>query len=278
MIFDALLALDLPATLGPPLPTPALDGLERWLFTGRWLRRVSTCTLSAGAVLARSLTALRTLGPWTLTLQDDAAVTLALPLASPDWGVAPASWPERLPARWTTEPCDFQLQATRIAEHCATAITVRHQPRHADEAGALVAAVRVAWSVPQDPDPGSAEARLGATLGSEAALGRLRDGLARHGEQTLDALAAALAEAFPGAVPASHHDVRVLHGIADDPNAFSDRLAGLGSDATGLLPGITARVLLSGRPWSALDARGVPGRIDGGRFHPNTLTQVTHAL
>jgi len=278
VIFDGLLALDLPATPGPPLETPTLEGLERWLFTGRWHRRASTCAVSSGAVLARVLTTLRAQGTWHFRLQDDAGVLLDLPLASPKWGQDPASWPERLPPRWTDQPCDFQLLAHRVEGHAAEAISVRFQPRHDVEHGALVAAVRLAWSPPQDPDPTQATRDLLVTLGNDGALLALAGALGARGEGRLAALGQGLSARFGAASWSGDGQVRTLHGLGGDANAFSDLLAGLGPDAAHLAAAIEARLAHSARSWPALDVRGVPGRLQEGVFHPNTLREVTHAL
>lgn len=278
MIFDGLLAVDLPATPGPPLETSSLDGLNRWLFTGRWHQRTSTCALSSGAVLARVLATLREQGPWTFTLRDDAGVLLDLPLASPDWGVAPASWPERLPRAWTTQPCDFQLLANRVDGHTAEAITVRFQPRHEVETGALVAAVRLAWSVPLPEEAAHRQRDLLVTLESDDALDALAQTLRRRGEARLHALADGLAARCGGPAHVLAPQVHTLWGLAEAPNAFADLLAGLGDDATQLAAELERRLSFSTRSWPALDARGVPGRLQRGVFHPNTLREVSDAL
>jgi len=278
VIFDGLLAVDLPATPGPPLATSSLDGLNRWLFTGRWHRRASTCALSSGAVLARVLTTLREQGTWTLSVQDDAGVLLDLPLASKDWGVAPASWPERLPAAWTLQPCDFQLLAQRVDGHTAEAITVRFQPRHEAETGALVAAVRLAWSVPLPEDEAQRNRDLLHTLDSDDALDHLARTLRLRGEARLRALADGLSARSGGPAHLLAPQVHTLAGLAEAPNAFSDLLAGLGDDAARLAAEVERRLSFSTRSWPALDARGVPGRLQRGVFHPNTLREVSDAL
>jgi hypothetical protein len=278
VIFEGLLALDLPATLGPPLSTPTLEGLERWLFTGRWHRRASTCTLSSAVVLARVLAVLHEQGSWNLTLRDDAQVLLDLPLASPSWGESPSSWPERLPPEWTRQPCDFQLSGTRTGGYSAQALTLRYQPRHEAESGALVAALRLAWSVPADEDSEQAERDRDITLRHEGRLLELSGRIEAQGLAALTSLGDGLTARFPDSAASLHHSVRVMHGLAQQPNAFSDLLEGLGSDALLLAKAVEIRARKSRRSWPARNARGVPGRLQAGRFHANTLQETPDAL
>ncbi len=278
MIFEALLVQDLPATLGPPVVTPFLEGLDRWLFSGHWRRRKASCALSSGAVLARSLAALRALGRWELAIKDDAGVLLDLPLASPRWGEDPASWPERLPEAWTADPCDFQLQATRQEAEAAEVVHLRFAPRHEADAGALVAAIRVAWRPACPADPEALSRRALATVAHERRLGALDQALSARGGALAGALAAALHDRFGGPPATWDPAVRVLHGLDEDPAPFADRLAGFDDDSLALAAVVSARVAASPIRRLAIDRRGVPGHVQAGRFTPNTAREVADAL
>ncbi len=278
MLFDALLALDLPATLGPPLPTPLLEGLEQWLFEGRWHRRRATCTLSAGVVLARCLGALREVGPFELALRSDAEELVELPLASPSWGEPPASWPERLPPRWTTQPCDFALSASRVVDHASEAVHLRFQPRHVREAGGLVAAVRVAWSVPPREDQAATQRDLAHTLRGARELRDLEDRTERRGERLAEALARALESRFGTGRASWQGRVVLAHGLSEAPERFDDLLAGLSDDARHLCAGVEGLAAATRAEFAAVDERGIPGRLRGGTFTPNTLQERTDAL
>lgn len=128
MIHDALLCLDLPAHLGPPLPTRALKGLENLLFTGRWATRRATTSVSTAAMLARSLAALRGLGFAEVHVMDDAGTVLDSAIAAlPGDGTR---WPEALPPAWTEEPCALTVRAARSGDGVRAVATLRLTPRH----------------------------------------------------------------------------------------------------------------------------------------------------
>jgi hypothetical protein len=264
MLYDALITLDLPQQVGPPLPTGLWDGLERLLFTGSWSRRAATCTLSSAAVLAGCHAALRALppdGPPTLQVVDDAGELLDLS-ASPDrWGAEPARWAEILPPRWTDEPCAFRLRASFEEGGFAVVVLLRHTPRHDLEHAALGGALRVLWA------PESADERLTRrVVGAGTRLARL---LQLEGDRLVAALTDALRARF-GAEPSHRGQVVVPIG---DARGFGDLLQGFPERATAALAPIADT--LEGW-WPALAADGVEGRWREGEFVPTA--EVAHVV
>lgn len=120
MLLELLLAVPLP-TLGPvALPTPLLDGLENFLFTGRFATQQAEVTVSAGAALARLLQAARALDPsGRCMLFPDAQEPLLLlepeaPL--PDLAELPEGWQKglsegSLTCHGRTDTLEFSLSA-----------------------------------------------------------------------------------------------------------------------------------------------------------------------
>lgn len=257
MLYDALLTLDLPHRVGPPLPTGFWDGCERLLFTGVWARRAATCTLSSAAVLAGCHAALRTLpaeGPPAFRVVDDGGELLDLSAAPERWGEAPDPWAEVLPPRWTEEPCAFRIRATFEEGGFAVVVLLRHAPRHDLEHAALSGAVRVLWA------PEATDERLARRVtGAGARLARL---LSLEGDRVTRALADALEARF-GAAPTARDRVVVL---ADGPGGgFGDLLDGFPERATAAVRPIASA--LDGW-WPALAADGIEGRWRDGVFVP----------
>lgn len=262
MIYDALLTVALPSTAGPPLPTDWLDGFERMLFHGRWSRRVATCDLASATVLARCHAALRDVPHTGLAIDGDADELLSLRIAPPGWG-RPDPWAERLPPRWTTEPCDFRLRTSWSTEHLHVALTLRYTPRHDPEVGALTGGLRAAWRVAEDvPDLARA---LYVTLDDDG-LAAVRRLVAIEGSRIATGLLDGLRTRFTDREDAS--EIRERTVVPVEPEAMVELLAGLPDRAIAVLAAIAAEARRSGRWWPALDRHGVPGWLGRDRFAP----------
>ncbi len=259
MIYEAMIAVDLPEVLGPGRVTPLAEGLERMLFSGRFLRRDARVSCSAGWVLARCHRALRGQGFAVRALSDAEEVEVAV--APARWGEQPV-WAEVLPAAWTTEPADFVLEAARRRVGLAAALRIRHAVRRPLGQPAVVASLRLAVA-PDGEDP----ERLDATA-DRLAPAWLRRVLDAHGERASAALCDALAAELEGRA-AWHGRAKVLVGPLDE---HRERTRGLPASALALLE----RIDVSAGRWPAADGRGVEGRLDGGRFVP--LTEVRDAI
>jgi hypothetical protein len=267
MLYDALITLDLPHEVGPPLPTGVGDGIVRLLFTGAWWRRAATCSLSSASVLAGCHAVVRGLpvaGRPALHVVDDAGELLDLAAAPEGWGEAPAPFAEVLPPRWTTEPCSFRLRASFDEGGFAVVVWLRFTPRHDVEHAALSGAVRVLWA------PEDAGARLTERVTRDGArLGRL---VQQQGERVVEALGHAMTERF-GRAPAARSRLVVLVPDARGDAAFDDLLDGFPPQArAAVLPTTEA---LSGA-WSALRADGIEGRWTRGAFVPTA--EVAHVV
>ena len=275
MIFDALLSLDLPTELGPPLPTPALTGLENLLFTGQWATRRATCSLSTAVVLARCCRVLGAMGCSGLTVMDDAGWVLdqAVPATLDPTGEG--RWPESLPPRWLEQPCELTLRGGLQARGVAAAITLRYSPRHDPEQGALTGALRVLWDVcPCEGDEDGFQRSFEAALQDERSLRELSRRLRDRGAQLTASLVANLEEAFDAGPGHSHGRVLALHGYRERPERFEDLLAGLPEPQRVALALMEARLARSGSRWPALDDSGVPGQLRRGHFVPSA--EVAH--
>lgn len=259
MIYEALLAIDLPEELGPPLPTPWSEGLERLLLRGRFRRREARVEASGAWVLARCHAALHAQGFSVRAVADVDEVEVVV--APSSWDEAPV-WAEVLPEAWTRDPADFVLDALRVRAGLAAAVRVRHAVRRPAGEPAVVAALRLAVC----PD-GDDELRLDATARA-VSPGLLQSCLDGHGERLADALSSALGDALEGE-GAWHGGAKVLVGPL---RAHAERLRGLPAPARALLERLDPPL---GR-WPASDGRGVEGRVCDGVFEP--LAEVQHAL
>ncbi len=265
MLYDALLTLDLPREIGPPLSTGFWEGLERWLFTGSWSRRVATVRASNAAVLASAYASLRQIGSRpALEIVDDAGELLDLGVPSEGWGDDPAPFVEALPERWTQEPCDFRVRASWRDDQLATVAVLRHTPRHDTEQAALSGAVRVLWA------PQSTGAELEARLATAGAARRLAALLTLHGDRTVEALQADLAQRLGGR---GTHRSRVLIPVEDGGGGFSEIYRGFPPEA--IEAAAVVEEALTGW-WPALSSSGIEGRVRDGQFVP--VAEVIHAL
>lgn len=275
MIYDALLAMDLPSELGPPLPTAARAGLENLLFTGRWASRRSHCSLSSAVVLARCCRALGALGFAGLTVRDDAGSVLAQAVPAALGRELEDRWPESLPPRWLEQPCELEMLGSLRDRGIAAAITLRYTPRHDPEHGALTGSLRALWDL--RPTPGDEEAfrrSVQAALRGEASLRELASRLESRGEQLGLQTTRCLGEAFDGAPGATWGRVAVLHGYRDTPERFGDLLAGLPDEQRVILALLDARFAQSSTRWPAMDSSGVHGHLRQGQFVPSA--EVLH--
>lgn len=259
MLYDALLTLDLPRTVGPPLPTPFWDGVPRLLFTGSWARRAATCTLSSAAVLAGCHAVLRAVGHQpAFRIVDDAGELLDLSAVPERWGDAPEPRAEVLPPRWTSEPCAFRLRASWEEGGFAAVALLRYTPRHDVEQAALSGSVRVLWT-PEEPGP-----RLAVRLERPDIGLQLSRRLRTHGDRVVQATADGLGERFGGTVA---HRSRVVALVEAETSAtFDELLDGFPEPALRSIAPI--RGALRGT-WPALAADGVEGRWSNGRFVPS---------
>ena len=272
MLYDALLALDLPSRLGPPLPTPFARGLENLIFEGHWDERRAECELSGAAALARCMEALRACGFHGLALRDEAGELLA-PEA---WSAEPGAWlPEALPPAWTEQPCGFALHASRAGGGICAALSLRYTPRFEPVQGALSGALRALWDLaPLAGQEAAFRASLDRTLEDETELRELARRVEGRGDALCEALLAGLTAAFEGATGARWGRVIALHGYREQPERFADLLAGIPEDRRLQLALLQERVARSPRRWPALDPGGVPGWLGRGSFVPSA--EQTH--
>ncbi len=275
MIYDALLALDPCSELGPPLPTPAVTGLENLIFTGRWATRRANCPLSTAVVLARCSRVLGTLGCTGLVVLDDAGSVLAQAVPASLGGASCDRWPEGLPPRWLDQPCELELRGSLRERGIAAAVTLRYTPRHDPEHGAITGSLRALWDA--RPEPGDEEAfqrSVQAALSGEGALRELARRLNSRGEALAKDTVRCLSEAFEGAPGSTWGRVAALHGYREQPERFADLLAGLPEEQRALLALLEERLAHSGSRWPAIDANGVHGRLRRGVFEPSA--EVLH--
>jgi hypothetical protein len=270
LFYTALIATDLPSTLGPPTPAPPLVALGQLLSTGRAHLRHASCDLTAGAVLAGVFEALSTLGARSITVRDDADVLFETAIAAAPGDPLPRS-PEALPPRWTREPASFHLVAPLPepvdGAPLAASVQLRFTPRYPADAAALTGAVRLVWTPPAELDGRDHRRALQRGLPNLAEARALRTRLEGHG----DALRHRLEEALCDAVgPTSSHALGAISAAAldDHPAAYQALLQGLPAGVERWLAAINDRVATLGLTLPALDARGVPGRITSGRFTP----------
>lgn len=275
MIYDALLSLDLPTELGPPLPTPALTGLENLLFTGHWSTRRASCPLSTAVVLARCCRVLGAMGCAGLTVLDDAGCVLAQAVPATLDPSGEGRWPESLPPTWLEQPCELTVQGSLQGRGVAAAITLRYSPRHDPEHGALTGALRTLWDVcPTEGDEPGFQRSFEAALRDERSLRELSRRLRDRGAQLTTELMSGLEEAFDAGPGHSHGRVLALHGYREQPERFGDLLAGLPEPQRVTLALMEARLARSRARWPALDAAGVPGQLRRGHFVPSA--EVAH--
>jgi hypothetical protein len=270
VIYDALLSLDLPTELGPPLPTGAITGLENLLFTGRWASRRSTCPLSAAVVLARGCRVLGALGCAGLEVLDDAGCVLdqAVPAVLGD--ASEPRWPETLPPGWLEQPCELTLRGGLRERGVVAAVTLRYCPRHDPEHGALTGSLRALWDAgPAEGEEDGFRRSVEAALRDEHSLCELHRRLRDRGAQLTDTLIRGLEQAFDTALGHSHGRVLVLHGYRAQPERFADLLAGLPAPQRATIGLLEARVGRSPTRWPALDPTGVHGQLHRGRFVPS---------
>jgi len=274
LLYDALLALDLPSRSGPPLPTSLLDGVENLLFTGRYHHRRAHCGLSAAVVLARCLGLLRTRGARGLRVWDDADTLIEQEVALlPGQQPAPR-WPEALPDAWTEQPCELNLRASLRSPGIRAVILLRYTPRHPSEQPTMTGALRLLWDAA--PRAGAEEEfaiDLAASLPGAADLRQLARRLDAQGERLAQDLLQRLRHAFPGSSGSFQGRVVTLHGYGRHPERFADLLAGLPGPQREQLPRLECLVQQAGGRWPALDAQGVPGWLRGGSFQPSAEVQ-----
>jgi hypothetical protein len=273
MIHDTLLCLDLPAHLGPPLPTRPLEGLENLLFTGRWATRRATTSVSTAAMLARGLAALRELEFGEVHVTDDAGTVLDQAVASlPGDGTR---WPEALPPTWTEQPCALTVRAARVGDGVRAVATLRLTPRYEPAQAPLAGSLRTLWDVgPGSGDEQTFGASFHAALRDERALRELCRRLTARGAVLAEGLLTALKEAFPHSDGTHWGRLLVLHGYGAQPGRFADLLAGVPEERRHHLALLEARLAESPSRWPALDAAGVPGWVHRGRFVPDA--EVLH--
>lgn len=269
MLYDSMFSLDLPARPGPPVR--AGHAIENLLFTGRTRALYADCTLSSAVVLSRCYHALRGAGMCDLRVFADADEIVQLPIC-PD-GQGEPRWPDRLPPEWTEQPCDFGLRAAGRGRGLVTVVHLRYSPRHLPERGALTGAFRLLWDVEPPADLASFESTLVTSIAGDP--GELRRRLEANGHCLLASFASRLAEAFAGAPVASRGSVVLLHGFAQQPNAFADLLAGFPAACLAQIPVLERIAATETLRWHAMDSRGVRGRLLGERFVP--VEEVTHA-
>ena len=283
MVYDGLVSVSLPAKEGPPLRTTVLDGLERLLFLGRYHRRMAECRLSSARVLAGCYGAIRSLARaesssnLEFVIDNDASELLSLTIPPDKYGEEPPPWPELLPAQWMEEPCDFRLRARWCSARVEAVVTLRFTPRFSLESGALNGALRLLWEVdPEARSPEEYERDLRATLPNEATLRSFSRALTQRGELMGRDLVLALEEELPDAVGGVSGRTWVLLG---DIDRFADFLLGASAECTRPLPHLESLFRRSRGPWPAIDAAGVRGRLEVGRFVPGGWTEgVPNAL
>lgn len=261
MLYDALFAVALPTTLGPPVRTGFWEGVERLLFTGRTRRRMAVCGRSPAVVLAGVYGALREAPAGAahprFTVTDDADEVLDLGAALEGWTGEVPRFAERLPPRWTEEPCAFGLTAAWEEGGFAQVVRLRHTPRHDVEQTAVTGSVRVLWR----PEKGGAA--LARRLRSRQDASELAQRLRVHGSRVTDDVLARLQVALDGAVA---HRARVVVLVDQGrPDAFADLLAGFSEPARRAVPEISEALV---GEWPALAANGVAGTVRSGRFVP----------
>ena len=253
LLYDALFTVSLPSTLGPSVPTPPWEALERWLFTGRARRRMACCAHASAAVLAGLHGSLRQApleGRPQFTVSSDADEVLDLAALPEGWDRRP-HFAASLPERWTTEPCAFRLRATWEEGGFAHVVQARLTPRHDPEQTAVTGSVRALWV------PEARGERLARRLRSAGDARELERRLHEHGRRvTRDTLTRV--EARLGGPTSWRSRVLVL---VEGP--FDDLLAGFPEAAIDAVPEVTR--LLQGT-WPALSAEGVEGRVRNGRF------------
>ena len=270
MIYDALLAMDLPSELGPPLPTPPTKGIENLLFTGSWASRRGCCALSSAVVLARCCGVLGALGCTGLTVRDDAGSVLAQAVPAAMGRELADRWPEALPPSWQEQPCELEIMGSLRDRGIAAAITLRYTPRHDPEHGALTGSLRALWDLRHDPaDEAAFQRSVEAALMGDGSLRELGRRLSSRGEHLALQSVRCLGEAFDAAPGATWGRVVVLQGYRDTPERFADLLAGVPDEQRVVLALLEARLASSQIRWPALDADGVQGHLRRGRFVPS---------
>jgi len=275
MLHDALLALDLPSSLGPALPTSFPEGLENLLFTGQWASRRATCAASTAGVLARGLATLRSLGFAHPEVRDDAGTVLDQAIWTPLGEGPGARWPETLPPEWTRQPCVISVRAGLVQGGARSVATLRYTPRFPPEQAPLTGAVRTAWDVAPGPEgTGAFQASFDAALRDGGAVRALWRRIEARGAAVAGSLCGALAEAFGGCGGTWTGRTVALHGYAAAPQRFGDLLAGIPEDRRVHLALLEARLARSRARWPALDGEGVPGWVRLGRFEPDA--EVLH--
>lgn len=274
MIYDALLVTDLPTELGPPLPTPFLQGVENLLFSGSWANRRSTCPLSAAVVLARGLQVLREANATDIRVLDDAGCVLEQ-AAWTQLDEPTLRWPETLPTTWTEQPCEFELRGLFRERGIAAALTLRYTPRHDPEHAALTGSLRALWDVaPSDGGERDFQRSFEAALSSGGTLRELARRLRDRGEQRAQDMLRALEAAFETAPGSSWGRLIALHGYGEHPERFADLLAGLPEERRLHLALLERRLARSHRRWPAIDPEGIPGHLHRGSFTPSA--EVLH--
>lgn len=271
MLYRALLAVDLPCTLGAPIPPHHLwDGVERLLMSGTWSRVPRRCEVSAGAVLVGSWRALRRVGAGPLEVRGDADPLFALTLPPEPGSDRPSAWAEKIPPAWERTPADLRVTATLSpGARLMASISLRFTGSPPDDQPALTGVFTLAWRPDLLPDPDASESAIRHAL-TVGGLRELQDRLDGHGDRAVSELITAFQEELRAPTTA-RAQTRVLAQFGAETARHAELISGLildDADRDTVMLGIRAgaeRAALEGT-WPATSPDGVIGALIEGRF------------
>lgn len=267
MLYDGLLAIDLPVEESATADAPFWEGLERLLFDGHWRRRPRKVVLSTGVVLARCYAALKPLSTGPIRLSDDAKDLFSIQIVPETYGEQPPPWPELLPPAWTREPAAFRMFVVMENLDFVATLNLRYTPEPWDHQPPLSGALRLAWR-PKMQD--NLLQRLSATFLPGHALRELKEILQFEGA----GLGAEILKRF-GWEGDTRGDVRVL-SEPEDPR-YEEILRGFGEAEKAVFSMVTLKSRTGGY-WPALSPDGVKGEIQRGQFVAGAQTEVALAM